>query len=266
LAAVARLADRQIRGVLQLNVHGGSDDINTTLRSMGTSRASALRCPQKGSRGGEDVALQTRQVMANVGTALAAVGATMADLVSVLVLLVDGTDVGNAYGEAAVALGDNPEPPLVTAAIVPGLGVPGALVEVSAIAAVSGDCRARAGREDQGRQLADRRFRHRRLTGQGGLGLPHLDGGERPRERRVDVGEKFYTVTHGDTHRLGQGVIVVTCWHLENAGNRGVERPAATRPASRCEAFSVPRHASIVRPLARGNGFPGHPVPPDHTE
>jgi enamine deaminase RidA (YjgF/YER057c/UK114 family) len=81
--------------------------------------------------GGEDVALQTRQVMANVGTALAAVGATMADLVSVLVLLVDGTDVGNAYGEAVVALGDNPEPPLVTAAIVPGLGVPGALVEVS---------------------------------------------------------------------------------------------------------------------------------------
>ena len=86
--------------------------------------------------GGEDVALQTRQVMANVGTAFAAVGATMADLVSVLVLLVDGTDVGNAYGEAAVALGDNPEPPLVTAAIVPGLGVPGALVEVSAIAAL----------------------------------------------------------------------------------------------------------------------------------
>jgi enamine deaminase RidA (YjgF/YER057c/UK114 family) len=86
--------------------------------------------------GGEDVALQTRQVMANLGTALAAAGATMADLVSVLVLLVDGTDLGDAYGEAAAALGDNPEPPLVTAAIVPRLGVPGALVEVSAIAAL----------------------------------------------------------------------------------------------------------------------------------
>jgi enamine deaminase RidA (YjgF/YER057c/UK114 family) len=85
--------------------------------------------------GGEDVALQTRQVMANLGTALAAAGATVADLVSVLVLLVDGTDLGNAY-EAAAALGDNPEPPLVTAAIVPRLGVPGALVEVSAIAAL----------------------------------------------------------------------------------------------------------------------------------
>ena len=86
--------------------------------------------------GGEDVALQTRQVMANLSTALAAAGATLADLVSVTVLLVDGTDLGNAYGEAAAALGDNPEPPWVTAAIVPGLGVPGALVEVSAIAAV----------------------------------------------------------------------------------------------------------------------------------
>ena len=60
----------------------------------------------------------------------------MADLVSVLVLLVDGSDLGSAYGEAAVALGDNPEPPLVTGAIVPRLGVPGALVEVSAIAAL----------------------------------------------------------------------------------------------------------------------------------
>jgi enamine deaminase RidA (YjgF/YER057c/UK114 family) len=54
----------------------------------------------------------------------------------VLVLLVDGTDLGNAYGEAAATLGDDPEPPLVTAAIVPWLGVPGALVEVAAIAAL----------------------------------------------------------------------------------------------------------------------------------
>ena len=86
--------------------------------------------------GGEDVALQTRQVMANLATALAAAGATMADLVSVLVLLVEGADLDNAYGEAAAALGANPEPPLVTAAIVPRLGVPGALIEVSAIAAL----------------------------------------------------------------------------------------------------------------------------------
>jgi enamine deaminase RidA (YjgF/YER057c/UK114 family) len=40
--------------------------------------------------GGKDVALQTRQVMASLGTALAAAGATMADLVSVLVRLPDG--------------------------------------------------------------------------------------------------------------------------------------------------------------------------------
>jgi enamine deaminase RidA (YjgF/YER057c/UK114 family) len=86
--------------------------------------------------GGEDVALQTRQVMANLATALAAAGATMADLVSVLVLLVDGTDLDKVYGEAAAALRANPEPPLVTAAFVPRLGVPGALIEVSAIAAL----------------------------------------------------------------------------------------------------------------------------------
>ncbi len=61
--------------------------------------------------GGDDVAAQTRQVMANLTTALAAAGVGIAQLVSVSVLLVG-------------------------AAMVRGLGVPGALVEVSALAAV----------------------------------------------------------------------------------------------------------------------------------
>lgn len=87
--------------------------------------------------GGDDPAAQTTQVMTNLRTALEAAGATLDDLVSVTVLLVEGSDINAAYGAAAAALPRTETPPLVTAAIVPALGMPGALVEVSAVAAVS---------------------------------------------------------------------------------------------------------------------------------
>ncbi|HLU33115.1 MAG TPA: RidA family protein [Natronosporangium sp.] len=85
--------------------------------------------------GGDDIVAQTEQVMANLQVALAAAGATVHDLVSVTVLLVEGVDLNQAYPVAAAALAG--ATPLVTAARVAGLGVPGALIEVSAIAAVS---------------------------------------------------------------------------------------------------------------------------------
>lgn len=91
--------------------------------------------------GGTDVAAQTRQVMANLATALGAAGAGVEHLVSVLVLLVEGADVQAAYAAAAATLGAADAPPLVNAAIVSGLGVRGALVEVSAIAAMPGTAR-----------------------------------------------------------------------------------------------------------------------------
>jgi enamine deaminase RidA (YjgF/YER057c/UK114 family) len=86
--------------------------------------------------GGADVAAQTRQVMANLATALEAAGAGIEHLVSVSVVLVEGADVQAAYAAAAPSLSTAKVPPLVSAALVSGLGVPGALVEVSAIAAV----------------------------------------------------------------------------------------------------------------------------------
>ena len=86
--------------------------------------------------GGDDAAAQTRKVMANLVTALEAAGATLGDVVSMTVLLVDGVDVVSAYGAASESLAGLEPPPLVTAALVAGLGVPGALVEVGAIAAV----------------------------------------------------------------------------------------------------------------------------------
>jgi enamine deaminase RidA (YjgF/YER057c/UK114 family) len=86
--------------------------------------------------GADDPGAQTRQVMANLVTALDAAGSSLTDVVSMTVLLVDGVDVTSAYAAAAESLAGLAVPPLVTAAVVSGLGVPGALVEVGAVAAV----------------------------------------------------------------------------------------------------------------------------------
>ncbi len=52
------------------------------------------------------------------------------------VLIDADADLRAAYGAIAPRLGGAGAPPLVTAALVAGLGVPGALIEVSAVAAV----------------------------------------------------------------------------------------------------------------------------------
>jgi enamine deaminase RidA (YjgF/YER057c/UK114 family) len=85
--------------------------------------------------GGDDVAAQSVRAVENVRTALAAAGATFADVIQWTVLFVDGVDLAAAYGAIAPLLASD-EPPLVIGARVAGLGVPGALIEVSAIAAV----------------------------------------------------------------------------------------------------------------------------------
>ena len=85
--------------------------------------------------GGGDVAAQTRKVMENLRIALAAAGASVHDLVMVTVLFVDGVDLNEAYPVAAAGL--EGAAPLVLGAQVGKLGVPGALVEVSAVAAVT---------------------------------------------------------------------------------------------------------------------------------
>jgi len=82
-----------------------------------------------------DVAAQSVRALENVRTALAAAGATLADVVAWTVLFVDGADLAAGYGAIAPQLASD-EPGLVTAAQVAGLGVPGALVEISAVAAV----------------------------------------------------------------------------------------------------------------------------------
>lgn len=85
--------------------------------------------------GGDDVVAQTEQVMKNLQVALAAGGASVHDLVMMTVLFVDGVDLAAAYPVAAAGLA-GAAPPVVSARVA-GLAVPGALLEVSAVAAVS---------------------------------------------------------------------------------------------------------------------------------
>ena len=84
-----------------------------------------------------DIAEQSVRAVENVDAALGAAGASLADVFSWTVLIHVDADLGAAYGAIAPRLARDGAPPLVTAARVAGLGVPGALIEVSAIAAVA---------------------------------------------------------------------------------------------------------------------------------
>ncbi|MFC0625771.1 RidA family protein [Kribbella deserti] len=85
--------------------------------------------------GAGDAAAQTEQVMKNLHLALAAAGATVQDLVMMTVIFVDGVDLAEAYPVAAAGLA-GAAPPVVGVQVA-GLAVPGALIEVSAVAAVT---------------------------------------------------------------------------------------------------------------------------------
>ncbi|WP_213815526.1 RidA family protein [Glaciihabitans sp. dw_435] len=86
----------------------------------------------------DDVAEQSSRALDNALIALEAAGASLADVVQWTVLIDEKADINAAYGAIAPRLGGAGTPPLVTAARVAGLGVPGALIEVSAIAALPG--------------------------------------------------------------------------------------------------------------------------------
>lgn len=83
-----------------------------------------------------DIAEQARRTIDNASIALEAAGATLADVIAWTVLIDHDADVAAAYGAIAPRLAREGAPPLITAAKVAGLGVPGALIEVSAIAAL----------------------------------------------------------------------------------------------------------------------------------
>lgn len=84
----------------------------------------------------DDVAAQSLKALENARIALESAGASLDDVVSWTVLIHEQADLGAAYGAVASGLARDGAPPLVTAARVAGFGVPGGLIEISAVAAV----------------------------------------------------------------------------------------------------------------------------------
>ena len=89
------------------------------------------RDPVTGELAGEDIESQTRQVIRNVERALAAAGATLSDVVSVIVYLSDANDWG-AFNAAYKELMPQPYPTRTAV----GAQLRGILVEVRAVAYV----------------------------------------------------------------------------------------------------------------------------------
>lgn len=92
-----------------------------------------------GSVVSSDAGEQSLRAVENARIALESAGAGLDDVISWTVLIHQDADLRAAYGAVAARLARDGAPPLVTAAIVAGLGVPGALIEVSAVAAVIRD-------------------------------------------------------------------------------------------------------------------------------
>ena len=84
--------------------------------------------------GSNDVAAQSQRALRNARVALNAAGADLSNVISWNVLLVNDVHVSQAYGAIATELA-SANPPLVTANLVSALGIPDALIEISAVAA-----------------------------------------------------------------------------------------------------------------------------------
>lgn len=89
-----------------------------------------------GSLAGPGLAEQTAAALANLDACLRAAGAALGDVVAWSVLLTAGTSPRDGFAAFAKAWPATTPPPTITVAIVSGLAIPGALVEISAVAAI----------------------------------------------------------------------------------------------------------------------------------
>jgi enamine deaminase RidA (YjgF/YER057c/UK114 family) len=80
---------------------------------------------------------QARQAFANVRTCLEAVGAAVTDIVKWTILCVDGAPLAEGFCAFEEFWPRDAPPPAITVALVAGLAVPGAMVEIEAMAAVA---------------------------------------------------------------------------------------------------------------------------------
>jgi len=81
-----------------------------------------------------DLGEQTARAVDNVRVAVAAAGGALSDVISWTIAVVAGQDLHAGYVAVQPALAGRAHPPLISVLQVAGLAVPGALVEISAIA------------------------------------------------------------------------------------------------------------------------------------
>jgi enamine deaminase RidA (YjgF/YER057c/UK114 family) len=79
---------------------------------------------------------QTKQAFENLRVCLEAAGADLTDVVKWTILCVAGVDMQEGFAAAGEIWPREVSPPAITVAIVSGLAVPGALVEIEAVAAL----------------------------------------------------------------------------------------------------------------------------------
>jgi enamine deaminase RidA (YjgF/YER057c/UK114 family) len=90
-----------------------------------------------GSPAGPGLAEQTAAALDNLTACLQAADAQLGHVVAWSVLLTEGTSPREGFAAFAKAWPATTPPPAVTVAVVSALAVPGALVEISAVAAVA---------------------------------------------------------------------------------------------------------------------------------
>jgi len=83
-----------------------------------------------------DLAAQVRQALDNLRSCLEAAGAQLTDVVHWKIFCVQGAPLHEGFAAFGEIWPRDAAPPAITVAMVAGLGVPGALVEIEAVAAV----------------------------------------------------------------------------------------------------------------------------------
>lgn len=87
--------------------------------------------------GENDLFAQTVKTLENLQTVLADANATLHDVVKWSVFVVEGQSAMDGLRAFGTVWGQQPNPPAITVAFVSGLAIPGALVEIEAIAVVA---------------------------------------------------------------------------------------------------------------------------------
>lgn len=87
-----------------------------------------------GKLAGDDLGTQTEQALKNLLEALKAAGASQENVVKLTIYVVEGQDINAGYAASQKVWGMHPT--AISVPVVAGLGIPGALVEIDAVAAV----------------------------------------------------------------------------------------------------------------------------------